>query len=55
LSGVGALWDCVLLVCGGGGGDAGGNVPLGAASALSWWGGSLGVVNISSSSAVECT
>jgi len=30
LSGVGALWDCVLLVCGGGGGCAGGDVPLGA-------------------------
>jgi len=30
LSGVGALWDCVLRVCDGGGGCAGGNVPLGA-------------------------
>jgi len=30
LSGVGALWDCVLRVCGGGGGCAGGGVPLGA-------------------------
>jgi len=32
LSGVGvdALWDCVSRVCGGGGGCAGGGVPLGA-------------------------
>jgi len=37
LSGVGALWDCVPRVCGGGGG-AGGSVPLGAVPALSWCG-----------------
>jgi len=30
LSGVSALWDCVSLVCGGGGGCAGGGVLLGA-------------------------
>jgi len=36
LSGAGALWDCVPRVCGGGGGCAGGGVPLGAVSALSW-------------------
>jgi len=30
LSGVGALWDCVSRVCGGGGGCASGGVPLGA-------------------------
>ena len=30
LSGVGALWNCVSRVCGGGGGCAGGGVPLGA-------------------------
>jgi len=30
LSAVGALWDCVSRVCGGGGGCAGGDVPLGA-------------------------
>jgi len=28
LSGVGALWDCAPRVCGGGGGCAGGDVPL---------------------------
>ena len=35
LSGVGALWDCVLRVCSGGGGCAGGGVPLGAVPVLS--------------------
>jgi len=35
---VGALWDCVPRVCGGGGGCAGGGVPLGAVPALSWCG-----------------
>jgi len=35
LSGVGALWDCVSRVCGGGGGCAGGGVPLGAVPVLS--------------------
>jgi len=35
LSGVDALCDCVLRVCGGGGGCAGGGVPLGAVPALS--------------------
>jgi len=34
-SGVGALWDCALRVCGGGGGCAGGAVPLGAVPVLS--------------------
>jgi len=38
LSGVGALWDCVHRVCGGGGDCAGGDVPLGAVLALSWCG-----------------
>ena len=38
LSGVGALWDCVLRVYGSGGGCAGGGVPLGAVLALSWCG-----------------
>jgi len=38
LSGVGALWDCVPRVCDGGGGCAGGGVPLGAVPALSWCG-----------------
>jgi len=33
--GVGALWDFVLRVCGGGGGCDGGGVPLGAVPALS--------------------
>jgi len=37
-SGVGALWDCVLHVCGRGGGCAGGGVPLGAVLVLSWCG-----------------
>jgi len=36
LSGFGALWDCIPRVCGGGGGCAGGGVPLGAVLALSW-------------------
>ena len=30
------LWDCVSRVCGGGGGCAGGGVPLGAVLMLSW-------------------
>jgi len=38
LSGIGALWDCAPRVCGGGGGCAGGGVPLGAVLALSWCG-----------------
>jgi len=38
LSGVGALWNCVSLVCGGGGGCAGGDVPLWAVLVLSWCG-----------------
>jgi len=38
LSGVGALWDCVPRVCGGGGGCAVGGVPLGAVPVLSWSG-----------------
>jgi len=38
LSGVGALWDCVPRVCDGGGGCAGGGVPLGAVPVLSWCG-----------------
>jgi len=38
MSGVGALWDCVPRVCGGGGGCAGGGVPLGAVPVLSWCG-----------------
>ena len=33
-----ALWDCVPRVCGGGGGCAGGGVPLRAVPALSWCG-----------------
>jgi len=36
--GVGALRDYVPRVCGGGGGCAGGGVPLEAVLALSWWG-----------------
>jgi len=44
LSGLGALWDYVPRVCSGGGGCAGGGVPLGAVPALSWCGEvSLGV------------
>jgi len=47
LSGVGARWDCVPRVCGGGGGGAGGGAPLGAVSALTWCGqASLGVNHI---------
>jgi len=38
LGGVGALWDCVPRVCGGGGGCAGGGAPLGAVLVLSWCG-----------------
>jgi len=38
LSAVGALWDCVPRVCGGGGGCAGGGVPLGAVPVLFWCG-----------------
>ena len=38
LSGVGALWDYVPHVCGGGGGCAGGGVPPGAVPVLSWCG-----------------
>jgi len=38
MSGVGALWDCVPRVCGGGGGCAGGGVPLGPGPMLSWCG-----------------
>ena len=50
LSGVGALWDCVSRVCGGGGGCAGGGVPLGTVPALSWCGDvSLGGIHIISS------
>jgi len=37
-SGVGALWDYVPRVCGGGGGCAGCSVPLGAVPVLSWCG-----------------
>jgi len=33
-----ARWDCVPRVCGGGGGCAGGGVPLGAVPVLSWCG-----------------
>ena len=44
MSGVGALWDGVPRVYGGGGGCAGGGVPLGAVPVLSWYGQvSLGV------------
>jgi len=38
LSGVGARWNCVSRVCGGGGGCAGGGVPLRAVPVLSWCG-----------------
>jgi len=49
LSGGGALWDCVPRVCGGGGGCAGGGVPLGAVPALSGCGEvPLGVIKSSS-------
>jgi len=37
-AGVGALWDCVPHVCGGGGGYNGGGGPLGAVPVLSWCG-----------------
>jgi len=36
LSAVGALWDCVPRVCGGGGGCAGGGVPLCVRTVLVW-------------------
>jgi len=50
LTGVGTLWDCVPRVCGGGGGCAGGGVPLGAVPVLSWCGEvSLGGIQSSSS------
>ena len=49
LSGVGALWDYVPHVCGGGGGCAGGGVPLGAVPVLSRCGeGSFGGIQSSS-------
>jgi len=49
-SGVGALWDCVPRVFGGGGGCAGGGVPLEAVLTLSWCGEvSLGGILIISS------
>ena len=49
LSGVGTLRDCVPRVCGGGGGCAGGGVPLGAVPVLSWCGEvSLGGIQSSS-------
>jgi len=35
---LGGVWDCVSRVCGGGGGVAGGGVPLGAMPVLSWCG-----------------
>jgi len=49
LSGVGALWDCVPRVCGGGGGCAGGGVPLGgsARAVLVWRGVSRRLTNFS--------
>jgi len=46
LSGVGALWDCVSRVCGGGGGCAGGGVPLGAGPCCPDLGRCLSGVNI---------
>ena len=47
LSGVGALWDCLPRVYGGGRGCAGGGVPLEAVPALSWCGEvSLGGIRI---------
>ena len=46
LSGVGALWDCVSCVCGGGGGCAGGGVPLGAGPCCPDVGRCLSGVNI---------
>jgi len=38
MSGVGALWDCVPRVCGGGGACAGSGMPLGAVPMLLWCG-----------------
>jgi len=56
LSGVGALWDCVTRVRGGGGGCAGGGVPLGAVPVLSWCGEvSLGGMQSSPSTGDEFT
>jgi len=46
LSGVGALWDCVSRVCGGGGGCASGGVPLGAGPCCPDVGRCLSGVNI---------
>ena len=46
LSGVGALWDCVSRVCGGGGGCAGGGVPRGAGPCCPDVGRCLSGVNI---------
>jgi len=46
LSGVGPLWDCVSRVCGGGGGCAGGGVPLGAGPCCPDVGRCLSGVNI---------
>jgi len=46
LSGVGALWDCVSRVYGGGGGCAGGGVPLGAGPCCPDVGRCLSGVNI---------
>jgi len=45
------VWDCVPRVCGGGGGCAGGSVPLGTVLVLSWCGevslgGILIIINI---------
>ena len=49
MSGESALWDCVLRVCDGGGGCAGGGLPLGAVPVLSWCGEvSLGGIQASS-------
>ena len=53
LSGVGALWDCVSLVCGGGGGCAGSGVPLGAGPCCPDVGRCLSGVNIISQGAQE--
>jgi len=49
LSGVVTLWDCVPRVCGGGGGCAGSDLPVGAVPALSGVGRCLSGVYISSS------
>ena len=46
MSGVGALWDCASRVCGGGGGCAGGGVPLGAGPCCPDVGRCLSGVNI---------